>query len=81
MTACRGPEVTDIDNPLVKRMKQFVQTNAASTNTIELRNLSLEVEGEFWTNYSNKDNMEGDDEREDNDGNIYEEALNDPDNL
>jgi hypothetical protein len=75
----RGPEVTDDDNSLAKRMKRIVQTNVASTSTIELRNLSLEVEGELRTNYGETDDIEGDDKREDNDGNVREEALNDPD--
>jgi hypothetical protein len=74
----RGPEVSNDDNSLAKRMKRIVQTNVASTSTIELRNLSLEVEGELRTNYGDEANVEGDDEREDNDGNVREEALNDP---
>jgi hypothetical protein len=75
----RGPEVSDDDNSLVKRMKRIVQTNVAGTSTVELRNLSSEVEGEFRTNYSDEADVEGDDEREDNDGNVCEEAPNDPD--
>jgi hypothetical protein len=74
----QGPEVSDDDNPLAKRMKRIVQTNVAGTSTIELRNLSSEVEGEFRTNYGNKADVEGDDERTDNDGNVCEEAPNDP---
>jgi hypothetical protein len=75
----RGPEVTDDDNPLVKWMKRIVQTNVADTNTVKLRNLFSEVEGELRTNYGDEDDMEGDDEREDNHGNVREEAPNDPD--
>lgn len=74
-----GPEVTNVDNPLVKRMKWFVQTNVASMNTAELHNLSLEVKGEFWTSYGDKDDMEGNDECKDNEGNVCEEAPNDLD--
>jgi hypothetical protein len=36
--------------------------------------LSSEVEGEVRTNYGNKHEVEGDDEREDNDGNVHNEA-------
>jgi hypothetical protein len=79
LTMRRGPEVSDDDNSLVKRMKRIVQTNVAGTSTVELRNLSSEVEGEFRTNYSDEADVEGDDEREDNDGNVCEEAPNDPD--
>jgi hypothetical protein len=79
LTMRRGPEVSDDDNPLVKRMKQIVQTNVAGTSTVELRNLSSEVEGELRTNYGDEADVEGDDEREDNDGNVHEEALNNPD--
>jgi hypothetical protein len=60
-------------------MKWIVQTNVAGTSTLELRNLSSEVEGELRTNYGDEANVEGDDEREDNDGYIREEAPNDPD--
>jgi hypothetical protein len=74
----RGPEVSDDDNPSVKWMKRIVQTNVAGTSTVELRNLSSEVEGELRTNYGDEANVEGDDEREDNDGNVREEAPNDP---
>jgi hypothetical protein len=77
LTMRRGPEVSDDDNPSMKRMKRIVQTNVAGTSTVELRNLSLEVEGELQTNYGNEANVEGDDEREDNDGNVREEASND----
>jgi hypothetical protein len=75
----RGPEVIDDDNPSVKRMKRIVQTDVAGTSTIELRNLSSKVEGEFRTNYGDEHDVEGDDEREDNDGNIRKEAPNDLD--
>jgi hypothetical protein len=51
----------------------------AGTSTVELRNLSLEVEGELRTNYGDEADVEGDDEREDNDKNVCEEAPNDPD--
>jgi hypothetical protein len=71
--------VSDDDNPSAKRMKWIVQTNVAGTSTVELRNLSSEVEGELRTNYGDEADVEGDDEREDNDGNVREEALNDPD--
>jgi hypothetical protein len=60
-------------------MKRIVQTNVAGTSTIELRNLSSEVEGELRTNYGDEADVEGDDEREDNDRNVREEAPNDPD--
>jgi hypothetical protein len=53
----------------------------ASTNIIELRYLSLMVEGEVRTNYGNEDEVEGDDECKDNDGNVREEAPNDSDVL
>jgi hypothetical protein len=79
LTTRRGPGVTDDDNPSAKRMKWIVQTNVAGTSTLELRNLSSEVEGELRTNYGDEANVEGDDEREDNDGYIREEAPNDPD--
>jgi hypothetical protein len=70
--------VSDDDNPSAKRMKRIVQTNVAGTSTVELWNLSSEVEGELRTNYGDEADVEGDDEREDNDGNIREEAPNDP---
>jgi hypothetical protein len=79
LTMRRGSEVSDDDNPLAKRMKRIVQTNVASTSTVELRNLSSEVEGELRTNYGDEADVEGDDEYEDNDGNVREEAPNDPD--
>jgi hypothetical protein len=79
LTTCRGPEVTDDDNPSAKRMKLIVQTNVAGMNTVELRNLSSKVKGELRTNYGDEADVEGDDEREDNDGNVCEEAPNDPD--
>jgi hypothetical protein len=60
----RGPEVTDDDNPSVKWMKRIIQTNVAGTGIVELRNLSSEVEGELRTNYGDKADVEGDDERE-----------------
>jgi hypothetical protein len=79
LTMRRGPQVSDDDNPSAKRMKRIVQTNVAGTSTVELRNLSSEVEGELRTNYGDEADVEGDDEREDNDGNVREEAPNDPD--
>jgi hypothetical protein len=79
LTMRRGPEVSDDDNPSVKWMKRIVQTNVAGTSIVELRNLSSEVEGELRTNYGDETDVEGDDEREDNDGNVCEEAPNDPD--
>jgi hypothetical protein len=60
-------------------MKRFVQISVANTNTVELWNLSSEVDGEVRTNYGDEDDMEGDDEREDNDGKVCEEAPNNPD--
>jgi hypothetical protein len=60
-------------------MKRIVQTNVAGTSTVELRNLSSEVEGELRINYGNEANVEGDDEYEDYDGDVCEEAPNDPD--
>jgi hypothetical protein len=79
LTMRQGPEVSDDDNPLVKRMKRIVQTNVAGTSTIELRNLSSEVEGELRTNNGDEADVEGDDECKDNDRNVHEEAPNDPD--
>jgi hypothetical protein len=70
---------TGVDNPSVKQMKWFVQTNVAGTTTVELWNLSSEIEGELRINYGDEDDMEGDDECEDNDGNVSEEAPNDLD--
>lgn len=75
----RGPEVTDADNPSAKRMKRIVPTSVAGTNNVELRNLTSEVEGEVQTHYGDEHDVEGDDEREDYDGNVREEAPNDPD--
>jgi hypothetical protein len=77
LTMCRGPKVSDDDNPSAKRMKRIVQTNVAGTSTIELRNLSSEIKGELRTNYGDEANVEGDDEHEDNDGNVRKEAPND----
>jgi hypothetical protein len=68
LTMRRGPQVSDDDNPSAKRMKRIVQTNVAGTSTVELRNLSSEVEGELQTNYGDEADVEGDDEREDNNG-------------
>jgi hypothetical protein len=48
------------------------------TNTIELRHETSEVEGEVRTTYGDEDAVEGDNEHEDNDGNVREEAPNDP---
>jgi hypothetical protein len=79
LTMRQGPEVSDDDNPSAKRMKRIVQTNVAGTSTVELWNLSSEVEGELRTNYGDEADVEGDDEREDNDGNVRKEAPNDPD--
>ena len=70
--------MTNNDNPLAKRMKWIIWTNVAGTSIVELRNLSSEVEGEVRTNYGNEHDVEGDDEYEDNDGNVHEEAPNDP---
>jgi hypothetical protein len=60
-------------------MQRIVQTNVVGTSTVELRNLSSEIKSELWTNYGDEDDVEGDDEREDNDGNVREEAPNNPD--
>jgi hypothetical protein len=79
LTMRRGPQVSDDDNPSAKRMKRIVQTNVGGTSTVELWNLSSEVEGEFRTNYGDEADVEGDDERQDNDGNVREEAPNNPD--
>jgi hypothetical protein len=49
----RGPEVSDDDKPSAKKMKWIVPTNMAGTSTVELRNISSEVEGELRTNYGN----------------------------
>ena len=70
--------MSDNGNPPAKRMKRIVWTNVAGINTIELQNLTLEVEGEIQTNYGDEHDIGGDDEREDNDGNVREEAPNDP---
>ena len=51
----------------------------AGINTVELQNLTSKVEGEVRTNYGNEHDMKGDDECEDNDGNVDKEAPNDPD--
>jgi hypothetical protein len=66
---------------LVKWMKQLVWTNLANTNIAKLWQLSSEVEGEVRTSYGDKDEVEVDDEREDDDGNVHEEAPNNPDIL
>ena len=79
LSMCQGPKVTNNNDPLAKWMKLIVRTNVASTSTVELRNLTLEVEGEVQTNYGNEHNVEGTDEREDNDRNVCKEAPNDPD--
>ena len=68
--------MTNVNNPSVKQMKRFVQTNVAGTTTVELQNLSLEVESELQINYGDEDDIEGDDEHEDNDGNVCKEAPN-----
>jgi hypothetical protein len=57
----------------------MVCSNQCGTNIVELRKLSSEIEGELRTSYGDEDDMKGDDEREDNNGNIREEAPNDPD--
>jgi hypothetical protein len=62
-------------------MKQLVWTNLANTNIAKLWQLSSEVEGEVRTSYGDKDEVEVDDEREDDDGNLHEEAPNNPDIL
>jgi hypothetical protein len=41
--------------------------------------LSSEVEGELQTDYGDEADVEGDDECEENDGNVHEEAPNNPD--
>jgi hypothetical protein len=57
----------------------LVQTSLANFNTIELWNLSLKVKGEVRTSYGDKDDMEGNDEHEDDDGDVCEESPNDLD--
>jgi hypothetical protein len=59
-------------------MKRLVWTNVAGTNIVELQHLSSEVEGEVRTNYGDEHEVERDDERKDNDGNIRNGA---PSNL
>jgi hypothetical protein len=54
VVAHQGLEDFDVENPLVKRMKRLVRTSLAGTNTIELRHLSLEVEGEVRTSYGDE---------------------------
>jgi hypothetical protein len=49
------------------------------TNIVELRHETSEVEGEVNTTCGDEDAIEGDDQHEDNDGNVCEEAPNDPD--
>ena len=68
--------MADNGNPLAKWMKQIVPTNVASMNTVEQWNLTSEVEGEVQTNYGDEHDVEGDDEHEDNDGNVRKEAPN-----
>jgi hypothetical protein len=51
----------------------------AGTNTVKLQNLSSEVEDEVWTTYGDEDDVEGEDEHEDDDGNVCKEASNDTD--
>ena len=60
--------MTDDDNSSTKWRRQIVWTNVANTSTIELRNLTSEVESKVLTNYGDEHNVEGDDEHEDNDG-------------
>jgi hypothetical protein len=71
--------VTDVENFLVKWMKWLVWTSLASTNIVELWNLSSKVEGKVRTNYGDEDDVDGDDEHEDDEGNVREEEPNDPD--
>jgi hypothetical protein len=47
-------------------------------NNIELLRETSEVEGEVKTTFGDEDAVDGDDEHEDNDGNVCEEAPNDP---
>jgi hypothetical protein len=75
----RGPEASNAEDPLVPRVKRLVWTNVGSTNTIELRHETSKVEGEVKTTFGDEDDVEGDDEHEDNDGNVCKEAPNDPD--
>jgi hypothetical protein len=75
----RGPEASDAEDPLVPRVKLLVRRNVGGTNIVELWNETSEVEGEVRTTCGNEDAVEGDDEHEDNDGNVREEAPNDPD--
>jgi hypothetical protein len=59
-------------------VKWLVRTNLNGTNIVELRNETSEVEGEVRTTCGDEDVVE-EDEHEDNDGNVREEAPNDPD--
>jgi hypothetical protein len=59
-------------------MKRLLWTNVVGTNTIELWHLSSEVKGEVRTNYGDKHEVEGDDEREGNDGNVCDKATSNP---
>jgi hypothetical protein len=51
----------------------------AGINTVELWHKTSEVEGELKITFGDEDDVEGDDEHEDNDGNVCEEAPNDLD--
>jgi hypothetical protein len=74
----QGTEASDAKDPLVPRVKRLVRTYGGGTNNVELRHETSEVEGEVKTTCGDEDAVEGDDEHEDNDGNICEEAPNDP---
>jgi hypothetical protein len=50
--------------------------NVGGTNTIELQNKTSKIEGEVRTTCGDGDAVEGDDEHEDNDGNVRKEAPN-----
>ena len=74
-----GLEASDAEDPLVPQVKRLIRTNVGDTNIVELRHETSEVESEVNTTCGDEDAIEGDDEYEDNDGNIREEAANDPD--
>jgi hypothetical protein len=57
----------------------LVRTNVGGTNNVELWYKTSEVKGEVKTTFGDEDAVKGDDEHEDNDGNVCEKAPNDPD--
>jgi hypothetical protein len=72
----QGLEASHAKDPLVPQVKWLVRTNVGSTNTVELWHETSEVKGEVKTTFGDEDDVEGDDE--DNNGNVRDEALNDP---